>query len=130
MADLNALKQKYDGVITALEGFSDVGATVDTVDLDGDKLHLKATVPSKVVANRIWDIIKETDSTYSDLHHEIITSGGDEQAYTVKSGESLSKIAKRFYGEANEYNKIAEANHIDDPNRIQVGEELTLPVLS
>jgi len=130
VADLNALKQKYDGVITALEGFSDVGATVDTVDLDGDKLHLKATVPSKVVANRIWDIIKETDSTYSDLHHEIITSGGDEQAYTVKSGESLSKIAKRFYGEANEYNKIAEANHIDDPNRIQVGEELTLPVLS
>jgi nucleoid-associated protein YgaU len=130
VADLNALKQKYDGVITALEGFSDVGATVDTVDLDGDKLHLKATVPSKVVANRIWDIIKETDSTYSDLHHEITTSGGDEQAYTVKSGESLSKIAKRFYGEANDYNKIAEANHIDDPNRIQVGEELTLPVLS
>jgi nucleoid-associated protein YgaU len=130
MADLDALKQKYDGVITALEGFSDVGATVETIDLDGDKLHLKGTVPSKVVANRIWDLIKETDATYADLHHEITTSGGDEQAYTVKSGENLSKIAKRFYGEAGKYGKIAEANHIDDPDRIQVGEELTLPVLS
>jgi nucleoid-associated protein YgaU len=130
MADLDALKQKYAPVIEEIQSFSDLGATLDEPSLDGEQLHLKASVPSTVVANRIWDAIKATDATYSDLHHEMTTSGGETQAYTIKSGDNLSKIAKRFYGEASKYNDIAKANNIDDPNKIQVGQELTLTVLS
>ncbi|WP_348261350.1 LysM peptidoglycan-binding domain-containing protein [Telmatobacter sp. DSM 110680] len=130
MADLDQLKQKYAGVISTIEGFSDLGANVEQVDLDGEKLHLKATVPSTVVANRTWDAIKEADPTYSDLHHEIATSGGAEQPYTVQSGDNLSKIAKRFYGDANKYRDIAQANGIDDPDKIKVGQDLSLPVIS
>jgi nucleoid-associated protein YgaU len=130
MADLNQLKQKYSGVISTIEGFSDLGATVEQVDLDGEKLHLKATVPSTVVANRAWDAIKRADATYSDLHHEIATSGGAEQPYTIQSGDNLSKIAKRFYGDANKYRDIAQANGIADPDKIQAGQGLSLPVLS
>jgi len=130
MADLEALKQKYAPVIEEIQGFSDLGATLEEPSLDGEQLHLKATVPSVVVANRVWDVIKATDATYTDLHHEMATSGGDTQAYTIKSGDNLSKIAKRFYGEASKYTAIAEANGIDDPNKIQVGQELTLRVIS
>ncbi|HEX8710803.1 MAG TPA: LysM peptidoglycan-binding domain-containing protein [Terracidiphilus sp.] len=130
MADLQQLKQKYAGVISTIEGFSDLGAAVEQVDLDGDKLHLKATVPSTVVANRVWNEIKKADATYADLHHEIATSGGTEQPYTIHPGDNLSKIAKRFYGDANKYNEVARANGIADPNKIQAGQDLTLPVLS
>ena len=129
MADLEQLKQKYSGVISTIDGFSDLGAKVEQVDLDGEKLHIKANVPSTVVANRAWDAIKKADPTYADLHHEIATSGGAEQPYTVQSGDNLSKIAKRFYGDANKYRDIAQANGIIDPDKIQGGQDLKLPVL-
>ena len=130
MADLDQLKQKYAGVISTIQGFADLGATVDQVDLDGDKLLLKGTVPSTVVLNRVWDAIKKADPTYSDLHHEIATTGGAEQPYTIKSGDNLSHVAQRFYGAASKYTDIAQANGISDPNKIQVGQALSLPVLS
>ncbi len=129
MADLEQLKQKYAGVISTIQGFSDIGATIDQIGLDGDKLLLKAHVPSKVVANRVWDAIKEADPTYSDLHHEIATSGGDAQTYTVQSGDNLSRIAKRFYGEPNKYTGIAQANNIANPDLIKVGQQINLPVM-
>lgn len=130
MADLEQLKQKYSCVISTIQDFSDLGATLDQVDLEGDKLHIKGSVPSKVVANRVWDEIKKADSTYTDLHHEIATSGGDEQPYTIHSGDNLSHIAKRFYGAANKYTEVAKANGIDNPDLIREGQELHLPVLS
>src|SRR6478735_6166927 len=49
--------------------------------------------------------------------------------YTVKSGDSLSKIAKNFYGDAMKYNKIYEANkdQISNPDLIQPGWVLKIP---
>lgn len=129
MADLEQLKQKYAGAISELEGFADLGATVDAVDLDGEKLHLKGTVPSRVVLERVWDAIKAADPAYEDLHHEIANTGGDEQAYTINSGDNLSTIAKRFYGAASKYVEIAKANGIDNPDHIRVGQQISLPVL-
>ena len=51
------------------------------------------------------------------------------QFYTVESGDSLSKIAKQFYGDAQQYNKIFEANQpmIKDPNEIYPGQKLRIP---
>lgn len=129
MADLEQLKQKYSPVISTINSFSEFGATVEAVDLAGEQLHIKATVPSKVVANRVWDAIKQVDPTYADLKHEIATSGGDSQPYTIKSGDSLSKISKLFYGNANKYNEIASANGIDNPDRIQAGQQINIPAL-
>lgn len=130
MADLDQLKQKYAPVMETIEGFSDLGAKLDSVSLDGDKLYLKGSVPSTVIANRVWDAIKKVDPTYSDLHHEIATSGGANQSYSVKSGDTLSKISNRFYGSPNHYSNIAAASNIADPNKIQVGQQITVPVLS
>jgi nucleoid-associated protein YgaU len=128
MADLNQLKQKYAPVIQTIESFSAEGAQVQDTSLDGDKLRLKATVPSQVVANRVWDSIKQVDPSYADLHHEITTSGS-EQKYTVQSGDNLSKVSKHFYGSPIHYQKIAQANGIDNPDRIQAGQTLTIPTL-
>jgi nucleoid-associated protein YgaU len=130
MADLDQLKQKYSPVIQTIQGFSDLGATLDSVSLDGDKLYLKGSVPSQVVANRVWDVIKQVDPQYADLHHEIATTGGANQSYTVKSGDTLSKISNRFYGSPNHYSNIAAASNISDPNKIQVGQQITVPVIS
>jgi nucleoid-associated protein YgaU len=49
--------------------------------------------------------------------------------YTVKSGDSLSKIAKQFYGDPMQYKKIFEANkdQISNPDLIQPGWVLKIP---
>ncbi|HEY9504264.1 MAG TPA: LysM peptidoglycan-binding domain-containing protein, partial [Pyrinomonadaceae bacterium] len=54
---------------------------------------------------------------------------GQSQQYVVKSGDNLSKISKQFYGDPNEYMRIFYANRdkISDPDRIQVGQQLTIP---
>jgi len=51
--------------------------------------------------------------------------------YEVVSGDSLSKIAKREYGDANKWKKIFEANTdlIKDPNKIYPGQKLKIPAL-
>jgi nucleoid-associated protein YgaU len=130
MADLEQLKQKYAPVIESIQKFAPYGATLDAVDLDGEQLHLKGTVPSQVVANRIWDHIKKVDPTFAYLKHEIATTGGAEQPYTIKSGDTLSAISLLFYGNANKYPQIAKANGIADANNVPVGTTMNLPVLS
>jgi nucleoid-associated protein YgaU len=45
----------------------------------------------------------------------------------VQSGDSLSKIAKHFYGDAQKFTVIARANDIANPDLIKVGEELEIP---
>lgn len=47
--------------------------------------------------------------------------------YAVKSGDTLSKIAARFYGSASLFPLIATANKIKNPNLIKPGQVLTIP---
>jgi nucleoid-associated protein YgaU len=49
--------------------------------------------------------------------------------YTIKSGDSLSKIAKEVYGDAGDWKKIFEANKdkIKDPNMIYPGQKIIIP---
>ena len=51
------------------------------------------------------------------------------RSYTVVEGDSLSKIAKRFYGKASEWHRIYEANKsaIKDPDLIYPGQTFTIP---
>ena len=51
------------------------------------------------------------------------------QTYTVKSGDSLSKIAKHFYGDASKWHRIYDANKdkIKNPDLIHPGQEFTIP---
>src|SRR5215212_10910280 len=51
------------------------------------------------------------------------------QTYTVKSGDSLSKIAKHYYGDANKWHRIYDAtkDKIKNPDLIHPGQEFTIP---
>jgi nucleoid-associated protein YgaU len=51
------------------------------------------------------------------------------RSYTIKSGDSLSKIAKQFYGDASAWTKIHEANKdlIKNPDKIYPGQQIIIP---
>ncbi|HMB57074.1 MAG TPA: LysM peptidoglycan-binding domain-containing protein [Arenimonas sp.] len=55
--------------------------------------------------------------------------GGGEQSYTVVSGDTLSHIAKHFYGKASKWPAIFEANRdqLNDPDKIKPGQVLKIP---
>jgi nucleoid-associated protein YgaU len=57
------------------------------------------------------------------------TTAGGAKTYEIKSGDTLSAIAQRHYGNANEWRKIYEANRnvIEDPDKIYPGQKITLP---
>jgi nucleoid-associated protein YgaU len=127
MADLATLQQKYEPVLKAIDRFTPDGAALQDVSLDGEQLHVKATLPSQVTLNFVWDQIKKVDATYADLHHELVNTGGDTQPYTVQPGDILGKIAQHFYGDAKFYTLISDANNIN-PDALKVGEHLDIPV--
>jgi len=54
---------------------------------------------------------------------------GETKFYTVKSGDTLSSIAKQVYGDANQYNKIFTANQpmLSHPDKIYPGQSLRIP---
>jgi nucleoid-associated protein YgaU len=56
-------------------------------------------------------------------------SAPEAQYYTVVSGDTLSKISKQFYGDANQYQKIFEANKpmLTHPDKIYPGQKLRIP---
>ena len=93
---------------------------------DAEQLALSATVVSEASKDRVWDSIKSVDPSFADLKHDIQVVAGD-QVYTVQPGDNLSKISKYFFGSANKYLEIAKANGLDDPDKIKVGQKLTIP---
>ena len=127
MADQAALQQKYASVGQVIADFSDLGAKFDGIFMEGDKLILKADVPSKVVLNRVWDATKKVDPNYADFEPRLTVTGGDDQPYTIKPGENLSKISEKFYGSANKYQQIAQHNGISNPDHIQAGQTINIP---
>jgi LysM repeat protein len=136
------LKQKYQSVQNAI---TQNQVRLQNLNMQGDKLFIRAEAPSQQAKNRVWDQIKLVDPSYSDLIADIsvvetaaprtqtagagIGGGQQSRTYTVQAGDSLSKISRQFYGNANEYMKIFEANRdrLDDPNRIQPGQQLVIP---
>lgn len=122
MASFEELKAKYNAV---LEEGHDVGMTVQNLNLEGDKLLIRGVVPSEFAKNKIWDAVKGVDASLGDVIVDVNVQSG--LKYTVKSGDTLGKIAKRFYGDVNHYHQIASASGIDNPDRIDVGQEVTLP---
>ena len=143
MDRLEELKSKYQG---ALDTIKREGVHLTHLHVQDNKLFIQGAAPSQDIKNDVWNQIKAVDPTYSDLTCDLTidsslpqpqqaqaaaASGGgsSNKTYTVKPGDTLSKIAKEFYGNANEYNKIFEANQdkLTSPDKIQVGQELVIP---
>ncbi|MFQ3612677.1 MAG: BON domain-containing protein [Cyanobacteriota bacterium] len=97
----------------------------------GSGVVLRGSVASAELAERAVQVaqsvagVTEVDST--GLQVTPASTQPTEEIYTVKSGDTLSAIAQRFYGDANAYLRIAQANNISNPNLIQVGQKLRIP---
>jgi len=140
MDRLEELKQKYASV---LETIKQKGVRLSHLHVQNNKLFMQGAAPSEAAKNDVWNQIKSVDSSYSDLTCDLTVDtslaqpqaaaaaggAGSAKTYTVKAGDTLSKIAKEIYGNANEYNKIFEANQdkLQSPDKIQVGQELVIP---
>jgi len=128
--NLMGLRDKYAYAIQTAKGLRMEGAADER---DG-KLYFHGSVGSEEDVNAIWNAIK----TIPDWRTEIVAdikatgrSGGAkaEQTYTVKSGDTLSKIAKALLGDGNAYMDIFNANRdqLSDPNAIKPGQTLKIP---
>ena len=125
------LRDTYDAAIQVAKGVHMEGAAEER---DG-KLYFHGTVQYQDQANKIWDAIKTVPTWRNDIVADIkhVNDGAapSEAAatYTVKSGDTLSKIAKELLGNAGAYMAIFDANkdQLTDPNKIQPGQVLKIP---
>jgi nucleoid-associated protein YgaU len=122
------LRDKYNHAIQTAKGFRMQGSAEER---DG-KLYFKGQVGSQDEVNKIWDAIKTVPDWRNDVVAEVTIDPNAKAAaatYTVKSGDTLSKIAKEHLGNANAYMKIFEANkdQLSDPDMIKPGQVLKLP---
>jgi nucleoid-associated protein YgaU len=132
MANLEELKTKY---APALKMIEEQGVKLQNLHIQDNKLFIKGAAPTETAKGEVWTAIKSVDKTYGDLMADITIDPSlpapkpKEQAYTVQSGDTLSKISKQFYGDANRYMKIFDANkdQLKDPNVIKPGQVLKIP---
>jgi nucleoid-associated protein YgaU len=129
MPGLEELKSKYQPVIDLAK---ERGVHLKNVHVENDKLLIRGDAPTQAVKNEVWNRIKAIDATHADLTADIGIDSSlpvPPRIYEVVGGDSLSKIAKNFYGDANQYHKIFDANRdqLQDPNKIKVGQKLKIP---
>jgi nucleoid-associated protein YgaU len=124
------LHGKYKYAVETAKSFNFAG----TIDEHDGKLFLKGTVATQQAANKIWDAIKTIPTWPQEVVADIQASGStsDGASYTVKAGDTLSKIAKEVLGDANAYSAIFDANRdqLSDPDKIRPGQVLKIPARS
>jgi nucleoid-associated protein YgaU len=137
------LREKYHHAVQTAKSLRMQGAAEER---DG-KLYFNGTVSSDDEKNQIWNAIK----TVPDWQKEVVAdirvnasakpqgqtgaqgSAGTQTpamtTYTVQQGDTLSAIAKRFLGNANDYMDIFNANRdqLKDPDVIKPGQVLKIP---
>lgn len=123
------LRDKYAYAISTAKGKFDGSAQ----EKDG-KLYFVGSVKSEAEKNEIWNAIKTIPDWRNDVVADIKVTGGSGasttgKTYTVKAGDTLSKIARQHLGDANAYMKIYEVNRdqLSNPDLIKPGQVLRLP---
>ncbi len=137
---LEDMKQKYAPVLSTIQQQQ---VQLSHVHIQDNKLFIQGVAPSEQAKNKVWDQIKLVNSNWAqELVADISVDPGAKPAqtpsaagqstqrtYTVQAGDTLSRISKQFYGDANQYPKIFEANRdvLSDPNKINAGQTLKIP---
>jgi len=124
------MKAKYQGVLDLGEQLAIQNGDVKE---ENGVLHVTGTAKNPYEKNLIWDKIKEIGGENpADIMADIQVADATYFAsHTVMSGDNLSKISKKYYGNSGKYNVIFEANTniLSNPDAIQVGQELVIPNL-
>lgn len=124
------IKAKYQSVL-------DLGETLNIengdVKEENGKLKIWGTAKTQYEKNLLWDAIKAVGGdSPSDIMADIKVADTSVYArHTVKSGETLGKIAKQYYGNPSKYQAIFKANSdiLKNPDLIHPDQELIIPNL-
>ncbi len=144
--ELEQMKQKYSSVLNTVQQQQ---VRLSHVHIQDNKLFIQGEAPSQEAKNKVWDQIKAVNPNWEqELTADISVNpnssasansqpqagqatgnGSANRTYTVKPGDTLSKISKELYGRAGDYMKIFEANRdtLSDPNKINPGQTLKIP---
>lgn len=132
---LSKLGQGSNEDSAALQGHvKDLGLGVDglKVEVDGDRAVLRGKAASQAEREKAILAVGNTPGIAQvDDQLAVAAPAAESQYHKVVSGDSLSKIAKQFYGDAMKYPQIFEANKpmLKDPDKIYPGQVLRIPPL-
>lgn len=124
------MKAKYQAVLDLGESLNIQNGDVQE---ENGQLKVTGTANTSYEKNLLWDKIKEIGGeSPADIMADIKVA--DETVYhrhTVKSGETLGKIAIQYYGKASKYQDIFKANSdiLKNPDVIHPDQELIIPNL-
>src|SRR4029078_7766435 len=98
MASFEELKKKYQSVLDVVQ---QQNVQMKNLHFEGNKLVMKGMAPSVQAANRVWNEIKRINPNLDDITADFPvdpnlakSAASSQQSYTVKSGDTLSKISK------------------------------------
>ncbi len=121
------LKDKYQAVL-------DLGKNLDVkggdVKEEGGKVKVSGTAAYELDKDLLWDVIKSIPGWENEVVADIKVANKEIYGiYTVKSGDTLSKIAKKYIDNANRYMDIFNLNKdiLSNPDLIKVGQRLKIP---
>lgn len=130
-ANMNDLNAKAAAAIQTYIEKQNLGLTGLSVAFDGasGKVTLGGSAPSQEAAEKA--VLAAGNVTgVSDVANNLqFPAEAAAQYHDVVSGDTLSAIAKKYYGDANQYMKIFEANKpmLSHPDKIYVGQKLRIP---
>ena len=133
-AEENDESAKIDKIIALKEAVLGLGLEIKDfdVDLDNDTVKVSGTVESQEIREKVILALGNVNGVATVVDEiEVVVPEPEAVFYEVKSGDSLSKIAKAHYGNAMKYPVIFEANKpmLKDPNLIYPGQVLRIPAL-
>jgi nucleoid-associated protein YgaU len=134
---MEQMKLKYRSVLDLMTALK---VQLKNLHVQGDKMVLRAVARTKDDANQVWNQIKLVDKSFANDLMAEISFLSDAPApkpqntptlriHKVVAGDTLSKIAKKYYGKAGDYMKIFDANKdkLKDPDKIFPGQDLIIP---
>jgi nucleoid-associated protein YgaU len=127
MEDVMALMDKYSDLFTLA---NQVGLKNPDVKEEAGKLKVSGQTEYQLDANRLWDNIKTHQGWENEIVANIKAQRSDVYGvHTVAAGETLSKLAKSYLGDASRYMDIVKVNSdtVTDPDKIKVGQRLNIP---
>jgi len=120
---VTTLDARADGKVVTLSGL------VSTMEV---KASLMQGFNALVETDNTLNVIRVTESPAAVAAAAAAPPAAPvETVHEVVAGDTLSGIAKTYYGKAGLYLKIFEANRdqLDNPDRIRVGQKLRIPTL-
>ncbi len=131
--DISGMKTKFAKGVVTLSGYVPNQEHKEKAVLAAGNIAGVSRVQDNLILGQKPADVVEAEKAEAEAEKAEAEKPGEEawesKTYTVKSGDTLGKIAKEFYGNAMEYPKIFEANKpmLTNPDKIYPGQVLRIP---